>query len=277
MPQLNCEISNSVWEALRADASERKLSIAYLVNEALADRYSVTQHTLFQVSTATALVQGIYDGAVRIGQLRDHGDFGLGTFASLDGEMVVIDGQFFQVRCDGSVRQANDDELTPFAVVTRFLSGPPVMIEKCPNLRALTLRFDSLRPSDNVLFALRVDGKFDRVHARAMCPAKEGVTLVSAAEVQPEFEFHDVEGTLVAFWSPEYARTFNVPGYHFHFISADRRCGGHLLECSGKNLQFQIQQESDFHVALPETQEFLRADLRRDPTADLARAEGQKK
>jgi len=76
-------------------------------------------HTLYQVSTATALVEGIYQGAVRVDTLREHGDLGLGTFENLDGEMVIVDGHFFQVRSDGSVRECDDDVLSPFAVITQ--------------------------------------------------------------------------------------------------------------------------------------------------------------
>ena len=72
-------------------------------------------------------------------------------------------------------------------------------------------------------------------------------------------------------------KSLNVPGYHLHFISADRKHGGHLLQCRGKNLHVQIQREGDYHIVLPETQDFLKANLRRDPTAALAQAEGEKK
>src|SRR5215469_4847432 len=201
------------------------------------------QHTLYQVSTATALVEGIYQGAVQISTLRKHGDLGLGTFDGLDGEMVIVDGHFFQVRSDGLVREVDDNVLTPFALITGFSPEPAVSLDQCPNLAHLTSRFDTLRNSDNVFFALRVDGIFDYVHTRAMCRTKEGVPLVQAAAVQPEFEFRNVSGTLVGFWTPQYAQTFNVPGYHLHFLSADRRQGGHLLGCSGSNLQLQIQHE----------------------------------
>jgi acetolactate decarboxylase len=107
-----------------------------------------------------------------------------------------------------------------------------------------------------------------------MCRTTEGMPLVQAAAVQPEFEFRGVSGTLVGFWTPEYAKTLNVPGYHLHFISDDRKSGGHLLECRGTNLRLQVQRESDYHIALPETEDFFKADLRRDPAADLAKAEG---
>jgi acetolactate decarboxylase len=143
-------------------------------------------------------------------------------------------------------------------------------------LDQLVARFDELRHSENYFYALRVDGHFDYVHTRAMCRTKEGTPLVQAAAKQPEFELRELEGTLVGFWTPEYAKALSVPGYHLHFISADRQSGGHLLQCRGSNLRLQIQREGDYRVALPETEDFLKADLRRDPTADLNIAEKEK-
>ena len=248
-----------------------------IVSKALAEYLQVAHHTLYQVSTATALIEGIYQGEVRVGTLREHGDLGLGTFENLDGEMVVVDGRFFQARSDGSVQECGDDVLSPFAVVTRFAPDATITLDHCPDMSHLTARFDGLRHTDNVFFALRVDGHFEYVHTRAMCRSEEGVPLVRAAAVQPEFEFRDVAGTLVGFWTPEYAKTLNVPGYHLHFVSADRKSGGHLLQCRGANLRLQIQGEAVIALALPETEDFLKADLRRDPTADLAKAEGEKK
>jgi acetolactate decarboxylase len=276
MPELKCTLSTGVWELLQGRSQSTREPLGLIVGKALAAYFDVAHHTIYQVSTATALVEGIYQGAVRIGVLREHGDLGLGTFEDLDGEMVIVDGHFFQVRCDGSVREVDDAVLSPFAVITRFAPEPAVTLDQCPDMGHLTSRFDTLRHSDNVFFALRVDGQFDYVHTRAMCRTQEGVPLVQAAAVQPEFEFHDIKGTLVGFWTPEYAKTFNVPGYHLHFVSDDRTRGGHLLQCRGSNLRLQIQGEGDYHIALPETEAFLKADLRRDPAADLAQAEGEK-
>jgi acetolactate decarboxylase len=277
MGQLRATLSPGLWRALMGHAERTREPLAHIVSKALAEYLQVAHHTLYQVSTATALIEGIYQGAVRVGTLCEHGDLGLGTFEDLDGEMVVVDGQFFQVRSNGTVRECGDDDLSPFAVVTRFKPDAAVTLARCPELSHLTAVFDGLRHSDNVFFALQVDGHFDYVHARAMCKTEEGVPLVRAAAVQPEFEFHDVAGTLVGFWTPEYARTLNVPGYHLHFVSADRKSGGHLLGCRGSNLRLQIQHEGEYRLALPETEDFLKADLRRDPAPDLARAEGEKK
>jgi acetolactate decarboxylase len=277
MPRLDTAVSPGLWAALMDHTRRIHEPLAHVVRKALAEYLGVSHHTLYQVSTSTALVEGIYQGAVCVGTLREHGDLGLGTFDNLDGEMVVVDGRFFQVRSDGSVRECGDEVLSPFAVVTRFAADAAVMLDQCPDMGRLTSRFDELRHTDNVFFALRVDGHFDYVHTRAMCRTEVGVPLVRAAAVQPEFEFRDVTGTLVGFWTPEYAKTLNVPGYHLHFMSADRKSGGHLLQCRGANLHLQIQRETVIALALPETEDFLKADLRRDPTADLVRAEGEKK
>jgi acetolactate decarboxylase len=104
MPELNCTLSTGLWDLLQAHLQRTREPLGLIVSKALAAYFDVAHHTMYQVSTAAALVEGIYQGAVRIGVLREHGDLGLGTFEDLDGEMVIVDGHFFQVRCDGSVR-----------------------------------------------------------------------------------------------------------------------------------------------------------------------------
>ena len=101
------------------------------------------QHTLYQVSTATALVEGISQGAVQVATLWEHGDLGLGTFESLDGEVVVVDGHFFPVRSDGSVRKVPHNVLSPFAAVTAFSPDQSITVENCPDLSYLTSQFDA--------------------------------------------------------------------------------------------------------------------------------------
>jgi Alpha-acetolactate decarboxylase len=69
--------------------------------------------------------------------------------------MVIVDGQVFHVRSDGSVRACDDEGLSPFAVMTRFAPEETVTLAQCPDPSHLTSRFDALRPSDNFFFALR--------------------------------------------------------------------------------------------------------------------------
>ncbi|MCP8318695.1 MAG: acetolactate decarboxylase, partial [Candidatus Methylarchaceae archaeon HK01B] len=75
---------------------------------------------LFQTSTISALLEGAYDGNMTYGELKKHGDFGLGTFNGLDGEMAGLDGTFYQVKDDGIAYPVDDSIKTPFALVTFF-------------------------------------------------------------------------------------------------------------------------------------------------------------
>jgi len=262
-----------MWEAIEQRHRETGEPIHHIVRAALAEYLQIKHSTLFQVSTSTALVEGIYKGAVTVGQLRNHGDFGLGTFEGLDGEMVALDGHFYQVRSDGKAREAADSDLSPFALVTRFQPGKGLAMPACTSFNALTDQLDKVRLSENFFYAIRVDGTFGEIHTRAMCKSEEGTPLAVAAAHQPEFHLRDVSGTMVGFWSPQYLKTIEVPGYHLHFITSDRTAGGHLLGCSGRNLTVQIEQVSDLQVALPENEEFLRADLTRDTSKELDTAE----
>jgi len=73
---------------------------------------------MYQISTSSALVEGVYSGSIPSTSLLEHGDFGLGTFEALGGEMVILDGEIYQIA--GEVRLRPDDFLIPFAAVTRF-------------------------------------------------------------------------------------------------------------------------------------------------------------
>lgn len=273
MKSLHLKLSDSLWRALASRHRETGEPIPHIIRGALSEHLEVDHSTLFQVSTSNALVEGIYKGAVSIRDLREHGDFGLGTFEGLDGEMVALDGGFFQVRSDGTVRHAAGSDLSPFAAVTWFKPDKSIEIGSCPRLDSMIARLDELRESANVFYAIRIDGSFPFMHTRAMCKSEEGTPLAVAAAHQPEFRASDVAGTLVGFWSPQYVKTLEIPGYHLHFISNDRAWGGHLLECSGRDLRIAIQTVSDLHVALPANEEFLRADLTQDPANALAQAE----
>lgn len=273
MISVHLKLSPPLWDALRARRRATGQSTGDIVSAALADYLQVDHATLFQFSNSSALVEGVYEGEATVASLLAHGDFGLGTFDGLDGEMVILDGRVYQCRSDGSVHEVGGEARSPFAVVTRFAAERAVDLASIAGVAELENAVDELRRSDNIFYAVRVDGRFSRVRTRAMERTREGVPLVEAAAHQPEFELRHMRGTLVGFWSPAYASSLSVPGYHFHFLGEDRRAGGHVLDCAGEDLRVQIQHEADVRVALPENRDFLDADLSHDPTAALAKAE----
>jgi acetolactate decarboxylase len=270
---LSCRISNSLWLELNAERLRTGHSLSQIVQEKLARAFDLDHHTIFQVSTSTAITKGLFKGCATIAELKRHGDFGLGTFEDLDGEMILFEGHAYQARAGGVVIEAPDTALTPFATVTRFMPEHEVGLSGIRSQADLEERLDGLRPSENFFVGIRIDGRFDRIELRAACKAAPGEDLVAATSHQSEFAFDDIEGTLVGFWSPGHARTMAISGYHLHFISKDRTRGGHLIGVAAQHLTAQLHLETDFHVAVPETAEFLSADLRDDPSRNLEIAE----
>jgi acetolactate decarboxylase len=261
---LQCRISLSLWKALQAERERTGDSISHIVERALASELDVQHHSLFQVSTSSALVEGVFDGCTRVGDLLRHGDFGLGTFDGLDGEMVMLDGQCFQVHAGGVSEQADDDALIPFATITRFVTDQTCHLEHVGSFEDLQRHLDALRPSDNIFAGFRISGVFTHLSLRAACRAAPGEKLVDAIGHQSQFHAHDVEGTLVGFWSPGYSSAISVPGYHLHFINAARDLGGHVYDLRSTELQVDLHAETDIHLAIPETQQFLEVDLNHD-------------
>jgi acetolactate decarboxylase len=273
MANLGISIPTSLKTVLDAEVTRTKGTPSSVVTAALSQYLGVPVHTLFQVSISGALVAGVYDREVSVKSILEHGDLGLGTFANLDGEMVVLDGHAYQVQGTGRVSEAGPDAGAPFAVVTRFSPQTDVETEPVASFKDLEDRCDKYRNSGNIFYAVRLDGHFSRVRTRAVNPPQPGARLVDAAKVQSEFSFTDIEGTLVGLWSPGFSSAFSIAGYHFHFLSKDRQHGGHLLDIEAGSLRLKVEALTDFHLALPESEAFLKADLSKNTADELAYAE----
>lgn len=273
MKTITCTLPDSLYNILVERMETDRASCDHVVSMALSQCLSHPIHTLFQVSTSAALVEGLYQGAVRVSRLLSHGDFGLGTFIDLDGEMVVLEGICYRVTSDGLVSTVEGDRLIPYAVVTRFAADFAMGSQQFKSFAELVALCDALRSSENMFYSIRVEGKFSVVKTRVMKAVPHGTGLKAASSVQGEFTFKDQKGTMVGLWSPGFAGSFSVPGYHFHFLSADRKRGGHVLECKAVDVTIAGCAMHEMHVSLPETAEFLKADLSRNPSEDLMSAE----
>jgi acetolactate decarboxylase len=265
--ELTCELPQEVDDALRARAARTGEDVSRIVARALADWLQVGHSTVFQASTAGALMEGVAGGAVTVADLLRHGDLGLGTFAAWDGELVVVDGTAYRVGGDG-VAPAPDDAETPFALVTRFVADHQVQLEHVETVAELHAALDDLRGTENEFLAARIDGPLERLHTRAVCRSGVTTPLAVAAESQTEFEVSDTEATMVGFWTPPHLRSLGITGWHLHAVTRDRATGGHVFDCRGGPLSVRVQHLADFRLSIPETAAFLHADL----TADRSRA-----
>jgi acetolactate decarboxylase len=227
------------------------LHVDYLESRDLAGEKPF-HHTLFQTSTIDALLDGNYDGDVSFAELKARGDFGLGTFDALDGEMIALDGDFYQIRADGEAYPVDEHAKTPFAVVTIFEPALSETLDSAMDLAALYARVDQLFDDASTCCAVRVDGHFEHVRTRSVPRQhKPYAPLVEVMKNQPIFDLSDVQGTLLGFRFPDYAQGLNVAGYHFHFITADRSSGGHVLECLLTGGELRVDHEADLRVELP--------------------------
>ena len=231
-------------------------------------------HQLFQVSTLNAIVEGVFDGTMTMGELRHHGDFGLGTFNALDGELIAVDGEFYQLRSDGSARVVADDMRTPFAVVQNFRPETSADLAAPATIGGVRELVESLAGSDNYFFAVRIDGLFSRIVLRAV-PRQEMPypTLVEATAHQSVFDFEHVEGSIVGFRFPDFSQGINMAGLHLHFISSDRRRGGHVLDLVVESGTLTLDHTADFHLELPEVEAFGASDLGKDEREAIEQAE----
>jgi len=219
--------------------------------------------TLTQVSTYPALQRGQFDGDVTYAQLAQAGDFGLGTFDGLDGEMIALDGVFYQAKADGSVAVADKTMETPFADVHFFRSSQQLQI------KATLQNFDQLKayltkqlPSPNLPYGIKISGTFASLKWRSV--PKQQMPYPPLAEAithQIVFEERNISGTLVGYALPEYLGGIAVAGYHFHFISTDKRHGGHVLDISLTEATVDIDPLESVKLLIPQNTTFQHTDF----------------
>jgi acetolactate decarboxylase len=225
---------------------------------------------IFQYSAINALLEGVYDSGMTVGELSRYGDFGIGTFDGLDGEMIALDGIFYQIRADGKAFRIPGSMKTPFAVVTYFNGVSVVPPESSLDFQGLTNYLDELIPTKNIFYALRVDGMFKQVKTRSVYKQQKPYPrLVDALANQPEFELRNIRGTLVGFRCPAYVGGVNVPGYHLHFITEDKMSGGHVLGFQTDSVNIRIESINEFRMILPRSESFYTTDLTKEKRKEL--------
>ena len=206
---------------------------------------------LYLTTTREALLEGVYRGAVPLDALLKHGDFGLGTFDALDGEMVLMDGRFYQIGADGAARSPGLDAKTPLAAVTFFNPSRLFTAEGPFDLADLEGLLDKAAPDRSRVVAIRITGTFKQVKARGMArQEKPCPRLLETEAAQAVIEYKDVKGTLVGFRFPEYLKGTGAVGYHLHFLTADRKAGGHVVELETERIQVELQGTAAVYMAV---------------------------
>lgn len=231
--------------------------------------------TLYQVSTIDALMLGVYDGVRPIRDLKSRGDFGIGTFDALDGEMIVLDGVVYQAKADGTILSVPDNLTTPFATVTYFQADQNITTKNPMNLSVFATSMEEQLPTGNMIYAVRMHCTFPFMKVRSVPAQQEPYPVLSeAVKNQSAYIFSGTTGTVVGFYTPVFFKGVNVPGFHLHYLSDDRTAGGHILDFtlpSDTVVEYDIT--PGFTMALPTSGDFTGADLSGDLSSDLAKVE----
>lgn len=210
----------------------------------------------------SSLIAGVYDSDVTIADLLKQGDFGLGTFNQLDGELVAFDNNVFQLRSDGSARKALDSQKSPFAVMTFFNSDIEHSFSYGASQQEIHNTINQYVPSDNLFCAIKIEGEFELVKTRTV-PRQEPpyLPMLEAIKNQPIFTFYNETGIITGFRSPQFTQGMNVAGFHEHYINQQRQGGGHVLDYYLKYGTLKIGVISRFTIDLPCQATFLQANL----------------
>jgi acetolactate decarboxylase len=230
--------------------------------------------TVYQYATINALMEGWFDGDMTLAALQKKGSFAIGTFNELDGEMIGFDNHFYQIKSDGKAYAVAPSQKTPFAVVTNFTKDKTASISQTLDLKKLYALLDSLSPNKNLYVGYKIKVKCQTIKTRSVSKqTKPYPLMVDAVKKQSVFEMQTISGTLVGFRFPEYMKGLNVPGYHFHFLSDDKKSGGHVLDLSASNFEIEIDFMDDFELHIPNNEDFNRLNLTKTKAEDLEKVE----
>lgn len=228
---------------------------------------------LTQYSTIDALLAGSYDGVTDSRELLRHGDFGIGTFQSLDGEMIVLDGVVYQARSDGKIYTPGRIG-SPFASVMFFRPEATRKIDGPVTFEQFQAFVNKAVPNPNVFCAIKAEGVFTAVTYRSVpAQSKPYPPLSEVVKHQPVFTLKNVEGTLVGYRLPPFVKGINVPGFHLHFISKNHSSGGHVLKFNLAGGTLQTGVSGRFSLILPGDESLKCLDLSRDRSHELEKAE----
>lgn len=211
---------------------------------------------IFHYSMMDAMRNAVYEGDIDVSVLKKNGDFGLGTYNLLDGEMLALDGVFYRIAPDGQVLLAEDNRKSPFASIVFFNKEKSIEIDAAGTWESFIIRLRNSLPKINQPYAIRIATVFDEISvggATKQSP-EDGIGLATLMKSRPIYNAKKVEGTLVGFYNPAYVNGIDLSPFHFHFISTDRKYGGHMI--SGKiaavKITIELDQKTGYNLLLPQ-------------------------
>ena len=212
--------------------------------------------TLYQYSGIEAFDLLHYDGSLSVEELRHYGNFGLGCFNGLDGELITIDDKHFHATSDGNLKVANSQSLISCCYITSF---NPIYCRQVNHPLPLSSLFEELKSAffstrqGQLFYAVRIDGFFKKISLRSVPPQKKPYLAVDEiVKAQSLYEYMGIHATLVGFYFPSYLQGLTYPGFHLHFISKDLKQGGHVLNFLSERAEITVSPIEAYTYILPD-------------------------
>lgn len=233
---------------------------------------------MFQVSTLQALMLGYSRPVISVSELLSHGNTGLGTFEDVDGEMIVLDGKCYRATEKGNVVLAEAEKGVPFSAVCNMNEGRTFELGAFKTIDDLKNKLNLLIEEGfglNSMHMVRIDGDFELIDARSESPYKSmHVSLKDIlGKTQEAFQFHNLKGSLVCVYFPDYMDGINAPGWHLHFLSEDKKLGGHVFEIIMKSGKGFLNKINDIELKLPKEPVFDTYSLKKASGDDIKAVE----
>ena len=233
--------------------------------------------TLNQISLLQGLTLGDYYGSKSIKEVKELGNIGLGTFNGLNWELIMLDWIIYRANDNLEIEIPSDDELIPFANVTFFDNDLEYELNNINSIEDLKTELDKKIEElwNNRIYVIALSGNFNAMHIRSEKKQEEPYKpLVDVLRVdQTEKKLNNVEGTVVALFTPEYMGDLNAAWRHFHFITKNRKTGGHVLNLNLDKGTIIWDYTNNFKLHLPEGKFFKSLDLTINQDDDIKEVE----
>jgi acetolactate decarboxylase len=227
------------------------LSIFYAAWQYQPNASVVHHDVLFQLAAFNTFSLGNYAGVMSYKDLAMQGDFGIGTFDGLDGEMIALDGVLYQIPSDGVPKQVAVTQTAPYATVT-FFEADQTLSASNLNYTQFRAFLDERLTSKGAIYAIKVTGTFDWAQTRSPQKQVEPYpNITEALKTQSVFSLGNVSATAVGFWFPKSMEGVDYAGYHLHLLTNDHTAGGHLLDCIIGNVTVEVDQIKEYTLVLP--------------------------
>ena len=242
---------------------------------------NMDKNCMYQVSTLQALALGYTRSVVRTDELLSHGNTGLGTFEDVNGEMIVVDRHCYQAAEDGSITEMLPDTGVPFASVANLQGDRVFPLSDIPDIECLKMELNLKIEEDfglNSMHIAKIEGDFERVDARSESAYRSHHVELKdiLGKTQKSFCFEQIRGTMVCIYYPDYMDGINAPGWHLHFISEDRKWGGHVFDLQMRRGEVFLDKINRIEIQLPSEPAFDTYSLKEASQQDIKEVEQSK-